>query len=111
MSRRVVLNRPLHIYEETGSAVDISKDNSKGAFITYDSGFLALNGDIARSEALIEQEINISAAIDKAALSVPADQNQSEGKDPEARHVQELLQVKSVDYTSSKNIYPLFDTN
>jgi hypothetical protein len=91
MSRRVVLNRPLHIYE-TGSTVEISK----GALIAYDSGFLALNGDIGRSEVLIEQEINFSAAIVNAAASVSADDGQLMGKDPETRHVQELLQVKSV---------------
>ncbi len=88
MSRRVVLNRPLHIYE-TGATVDISK----GVVIAYDSKFLELSGDIAKSEALIEQEIKISASIDTAAVSSSGDPNQSTGKDPESRQVQELLQV------------------
>ena len=95
MGRRVILNRPLHIYE-TGTAVDTSKGTSIG-LIAYDARFSALSADIAKSEAIIEQENLFSAAIDTAAVSISANGNtaQSTGKDPAARQVQDLLKVKS----------------
>ncbi len=98
MSRRVILNRPLHFYE----AVSTVDDTSKGAsaqVIAYDARFLALNGDLAKSEALIEQEIKFSAAVDNAVVSLNKDTDrsagpdQSTGKDPAARQVQDLLKV------------------
>jgi hypothetical protein len=99
MSRRVVLNRPLHIYE-TGSTIDISQGVSTQV-ITTNAEFLELNEKIARSEALLEQEVKFSVAIDNAAVSASGDLSTSgdlgqTGKDPATRQVQELLQVEVI---------------